>query len=516
MAKKFKVAFSLVLSAIIILSSVTIGGMFASANAEKAISSMTVGDTFEFGSYPQTEIKNDAYKAKLESACNSDISAWVDYGYYSGSGFSDGRMAPVKNMMLYKDFYYSGYKYRAVKINSYRPKRTGGLPSSDQYSYQDDNKYYINNTYYFKFETIEWRVLNPNDGYVMCNSIIDSQAFQNLVYYSDGEYYNSTEKSFTASNWVTCTLSKWLNNDFLNTAFTDGEKTKINDTSLDSTETAYKIFLLSYDDVINKNYNFKTSVSEYDTARKLQGSDYAKCQGLWVSTSGYDKGYSNWYLRTAQSSGINYSVGSHGEVYSNEAGVNVHSTEFGIVPVFKFTSGSTVSKSTGETSTPIYLGDKVSNDGGITFKVYDVSVTFDRMGGNWAKDYDEPTKCLSDGSNLPAAENISKVGYIFDGWELINSSNTQKDYKAKWTICTHEGNTNKATCEESAVCSKCGEKYLPALGHELKTEIKAATFFKDGSKTTKCVRCNKVINTEELPSTIHRILAWFKNIFSFA
>ncbi len=70
-------------------------------------------------------------------------------------------------------------------------------------------------------------------------------------------------------------------------------------------------------------------------------------------------------------------------------------------------------------------------------------------------------------------------------------------------------------------CAECGEKIkdnaeTAALGHDLKTETKAASFFKDGLKTTKCARCGEVIKTEVLPSTIHRILNWFKNIFKFA
>ena len=84
-------------------------------------------------------------------------------------------------------------------------------------------------------------------------------------------------------------------------------------------------------------------------------------------------------------------------------------------------------------------------------------------------------------------------------------------------ICDHTDNTNKATCEKSAVCSIC-KKELPKLGHDFSgnpTETKA-TFFKDGSKVYHCTHdgCTET-RTEITLSTINRILAWFRNIFSF-
>ena len=84
-------------------------------------------------------------------------------------------------------------------------------------------------------------------------------------------------------------------------------------------------------------------------------------------------------------------------------------------------------------------------------------------------------------------------------------------------VCDHAASTSKATCEKSAVCSVC-KKELPKLGHDFSgnpTETKA-TFFKDGSKVYHCTHdgCTET-RTEITLSTINRILAWFRNIFSF-
>ena len=59
----------------------------------------------------------------------------------------------------------------------------------------------------------------------------------------------------------------------------------------------------------------------------------------------------------------------------------------------------------------------------------------------------------------------------------------------KLTVCDHKDNTNKATCTEPCLCSKCTKELSPATGHtfsEWKT-TKSATFFKDGVETRTCI-----------------------------
>ncbi len=286
-------------------------------------------------------------------------------------------MAVVPNMMLYKDFNYCGYKYRAVKINQYRPSETM-LTTSANNSYQDDNGYTEDTEgtiYYFKFEPIEWRVLDPATGYVMCNTIIDSQAFQNCVYVNSEEfnYYNSTDYKYYASDWAMSSIRTWLNEDFYKTAFTTDEQAKISETSFeadkyDSTSTDNHIFLLSYNDVTNNSYGFNA-----DTDRKLQGSEYAKCQGLEVIDS-----YSLWRLRSVYYSDSTNYVNYNGYTYNGNC-YYVNKTDGGIVPAFHFNQTTTFSE-TKETITPILLIDNdnywtASYDGGLTFTSLDVKAT---------------------------------------------------------------------------------------------------------------------------------------------
>lgn len=350
MKKMFKRILSALLVAVLLIGIAPMGGfgLAPKANA-KDISSCKVGDIIEFGSYPQSKITDSDLIAKIE-AVGKSIS-WVDYNYYIGTGTSDdGNMKPVDGMMLYKDITYGGSKYRAVKINQYRPYRTGNTSSE---TYQYDNGYNKGNIYYFKYEPLSWRILDPSEGYVMCNQIIDSQAYQNFIYYNGSEYYNSEACENYASDWVTSSLRQWLNNSFYNTAFTAEEKEQIGTSHLEnksiisiaynSADTYDKIFLISYYDVANSAYGFDSSSDANDAARQLKGTDYAKCQGLYVSSS-YD-GPSWWRLRSPNNSYGATEVVLGGWAYGY---CGAGDTDGGVVPAFKFNPKSTIPNKIGD------------------------------------------------------------------------------------------------------------------------------------------------------------------------
>lgn len=289
-------------------------------------------DVVEFGSYPQSKV-NDTVKLFFLSM---KIKKWTSYDYYSGSNLSPGTMKQ-SDYMKYADFTFAGQKYRAVKFSSYRPYWTYYSPE-DKYSYQDDNGYKKNMVYYFKYETLKWRILDPSTGYMMCEQIIDAQPYSNTVYYhSTGELSSEAfvEQDESKANHYTCLYSsssirQWLNNDFFNDAFTD-EKNEIALTQLDnrayssvfkkynSPSTNDKIFLPSYNDMINEKYGFSSDPLEKDEQRCSSASDYSKCQGLWVHSSVSDKtGYYIWRLRNASfSSTDTWGVSFSGELANN-------------------------------------------------------------------------------------------------------------------------------------------------------------------------------------------------------
>ena len=360
------------------------------------------GSKIEFGSYPQSEVTDADEVAKLEA--DSENYLWVSYKYYSGTGNStDGEMEPG-DFMLYKDFYSGGEMFRAVTFSEYRPGTGGGL-KGDVFSNQKDNDYHPNNVYYFKYEPLTWRVLDPDEGYIMCDNIIDSQSYQNFVIRKDDKLYNSKDCTNYVSDWETCSLRQWLNKTFYNTAFSREEKMLIGTTFLENnspdgtwfgTDTGDKIFILSFDDVINSAYGFDSSKSEFDEARKLKGTDYSKCQGVYIS-----QGYPHWWLRTPGNAEAVYLVSSYGWA---ALGLGVYGTGVGVVPALKLNP-----------------------------KAVDVSVVYDLDGGAWAEGYTAPTSYKSNETlALPTAENVVRAGYTFSGWEQTSLMNKTVSYTAKW------------------------------------------------------------------------------------
>ncbi len=275
-----------------------------------SLNEYSVGDIIYYGNYPQTDVTDS-----LGSILNSQSGTWLSYNYYSGTGWADGHMT-ASDYMRYKDVTYNGNKYRGVTFDSYRPYATE-ITSSSFDTHQVDNGYTTGNVYWFKYDPVKWRVLDPASGLVMCNSAIDSQAYNNYILYADSICWGDSGKTYYANNYAKSSIRQWLNNDFYNTAFSDEQKLNIKTTTLnnycydtlvgnseyeeyDAPSTNDKVFLLSYDQAINSGYGFNSQDAFDDTARRLQGSDYAKCQGLYVYNSRKSEfdGNSSWWLRS--------------------------------------------------------------------------------------------------------------------------------------------------------------------------------------------------------------------------
>ena len=308
-----------------------------------------VGDIIAFGLYPQSEVKDDIILSEL-CLLAPKWDEWISYSYYSGTG-NYGSMEQG-DWMRYIDILYNGSKYRGIMFTQYRPTATI-KESVNELSEQKSNNYYTNTIYWFKYESIRWRVLEPNEGLIMCETIIDSQPYNNTIYRNSAvtenryAYFNDSMHTNYASDYATSSIRAWLNNDFFNTAFTDEEKRKIKNSvienlsyntltenvgyeKLDGSVTNDKIFLLSYDEVLNKSFGFDSVADNWDVLKRAKSSDYAKSQGLWVEHNSDSELYntSYWTLRTpADFSYKNCTVSNAGyaydfwEVYSCDNGV---------------------------------------------------------------------------------------------------------------------------------------------------------------------------------------------------
>ncbi|MBE6783205.1 MAG: zinc ribbon domain-containing protein [Ruminococcaceae bacterium] len=297
------------------------------------------GDIIEFGYYPQTRVTDQATIAQL----NNSVTTWQSYNYYSAI-VEDGLMSE-SDFMKFCDVSLDGEKYRAVKFTQYRPGYTTSAANAGNSS-QDENGYSVNTVYWFKYEPIEWRILDPETGLVMCESIIDSQAFSNTVYLEvddvnadEEEYWTTIYHTNYANDYSASSIRQWLNNDFYNTAFDSEMKSEILSTYLSNvnpensshrySETYDKVFLLSVEEINNTDYGFSASA---DKEKRAIGTDYAKCQGLMAEPT---YGVAYYWLRSPHTySRQAWIVGMNGECISgNEE--HVDETDVGIRPAMR-------------------------------------------------------------------------------------------------------------------------------------------------------------------------------------
>ena len=284
MKKITKRIFSAILSAIMLILALPLTG-FAS---DKIYTYKY--EYIEFGSYPQSQVKDSVLISKLDSVNKN----WVSYNYYSGEG--DYGTMKSGDWMKYADFKYNGSKYRAVTFSQYRPYATT-VASSEENSHQYDNGYYINNVYYFLYEPLKWRALTfQSDGvYLICDSIIDSQPFSSEVfhyYYSEGvgHHYlynrqvedckNRENYKYLADNYETSSIKKWIDENFGNVAFNKSQRSKIKEIKLEESMLKSKWDYL--DNFADTDHFLDNKISEC--------SEYSLSQGLFVKSSSY-----NWW-----------------------------------------------------------------------------------------------------------------------------------------------------------------------------------------------------------------------------
>ena len=313
-----------------ILSLILAAAMLISAlpSASFAADIPDTKDILVFGSYPQSEVSDEA----LISSLNSLDTDWSSYDYYSGTGiYDDGKMT-ASDYMKYTDVEFGDSRYRGVFIEKYRPTFTGYSLTADTDTYQDNNGYECGKTYWFKFEPLKWRVVNPENGYVICDSVIDSQPFSNFLYFNGSAYYMDTLNYDFSNYYVNSSIRSWLNSDFADTAFTAEEKENIVTNYMDDfwKDIYDKVFLPSANEM-------KITEHWKDDASKIAaGTDYAKCQGLFVT-----EGRSYWRLRSPSDwSHAACTVCTDGTLYSYNYYYNVYPyftafTGTGIRPAIK-------------------------------------------------------------------------------------------------------------------------------------------------------------------------------------
>ena len=282
------------------------------------------GNKIYFGTYPQTKVTATTENGLL--SITFDSSTWISYRYYISSSQSD--------FMYYKDVDIDNngtYDYRGVYFTQYRPFDYSSN-SSKPNSYQDENGYSTNTIYWFSYDPIEWDILTESSGkaLIIANLILDSQDY----------YPESSISSFShnggwgrPNNYELSAIRKFLNDNFYNTAFNELQKAFIETTTVDNSaastgqssnsnacnNTNDKMFLLSYREA--------TTCYTRSTDRQAKGSDYAKCQGLYVYSS---NGNSWWWLRSPHRITADFASDINGD--GNITSLQVGRTNYGVRP----------------------------------------------------------------------------------------------------------------------------------------------------------------------------------------
>ena len=444
------------------------------------------GDIVEFGWYPQGKETSRETLSQLNARAPA-WEEWTSYGYYSGTGnAADGQMQSG-DYMRYTDILLNGVKYRGVQFTSFRPDCTGSISSTGG-SFQDNNGYSTNTVYWFYFSPLRWRVLDPEAGLILCETIIDSQAFNNYMLrsgtdeYGGTAYWGNAEKTCCANNYAESSIRKWLNGDFYCTAFSAKQQMIISLTELDNkcvdrdypaydADTTYdKIFLLSNNDILNTSYGFSSDSSAHDTTRRAKGSDYAKCQGLHVYTGNLYAGSSYWRLR---------SPGTHSNYaslvyFGGDAGSssNINYTHYGVRPALRLQLTADIIRS------------KVTEVGTCaesahTMKSVVTAPTCDKKG------YTTHT--------------CTVCGYFYTDNEVDALGHQEKTIPGRAATCAETGLTDGVKC---AVCGKTitAQQVIDKIAHT--EEIipgRAATCTQTGlADGVKCSVCGEIVTAQEV------------------
>ena len=162
-------------------------------------------------------------------------------------------------------------------------------------------------------EPIKWRVLsvNGNDAFLLAD--------QNL----DAKPYN---EEYTDVTWATCTLRTWLNDTFLNTAFTSAEQAAIKNTTVVNDDNPYydteggenttdKVYLLSIAEASNTAYGFYGDFNTSSETREATNTAYVagkdgmsavgEADWWWLRSPGNNSGRASY----VDYSGVGYDNG---------------------------------------------------------------------------------------------------------------------------------------------------------------------------------------------------------------
>lgn len=226
------------------------------------------------------------------------------------------------------DYYeYNNIEYKKTVANVYA-----------SYTWSNGEKAIKNETYYFKVEPIKWRIIQ-NDSKI---TVISEYVIDQSVFYSSQDTRDINDKTIYSNNYEHSDLRTFLNNEFLNRAFTSSQQNLIAFTNIDnssittnnivnqytSNNTYDRVYALSYQDSLNESYGFSNS-TDSSSSRKAVLTDYAMAQYVFK-----DGVCGSWLLRSPRYD--EDSLISRVNNYGNVSSTMTDGLYNGVRPVFKF------------------------------------------------------------------------------------------------------------------------------------------------------------------------------------
>ncbi|MBR5113500.1 MAG: hypothetical protein IK097_08780 [Clostridia bacterium] len=474
-------------------------GVCPAMRLENLVSESTGGDMFHtgdpvtFGMYPRSRVTDagiiSALNETVEVAPKKNLSVLEHRFYYDADYYTD-----------YADMILGGNRYRAkVLYTDLITESTS--PNTQPKEYKDYDYHYTEDgfdkyVYYYLFEPLTWRILNPETGLMVCDEIVDSIVYQNTHIKSDeNDYYAEyawadEEHTHYATDYTVSNMRDFLNGDFYDAAFTDEQKAKIKTVELDNRtqmtvngitgyeqydweSTSDKVFLLSPCDVLNPDYGFDPDPMAKDPQRVLYGNDY----------SGYPEGDSldNWWPLRAGGDGAWY--------LSRRPGACTHSGQVGTTAAW--------ANDTHPVVPAVCLSDLCSDFSGETAvctQHIPATVTL------------TPATCTEDGEGREICSVCGEI--LTESVVLTAPGHTPGEEKMENetpSICTVAG-----SYESVVYCTVCGGEIsretvnTQPLGHdEIPHEGKSSTCKEKGWKPyVTCSRCDYT-TYEELPLADH-------------
>lgn len=219
---------------------------------------------------------------------------YVYWGKYPQSLASSEAIAYMNSTPNENGYYVSDY-------DNCEYVKTTGKQLESGYKFSNGETIIKTKTYYFKIEPIKWIVLgNDSNGnkLLLSEKVLWFGSFQTNYANRNAEWYNTDiPGNIYANNWENSDVRYWLNNSFINQAFSSNEQQALASAS-DFSNIEYsfedRVFFLSSTEMTDTRFGFSNERFEDDIRRALT-TDYARARGAWISTNSNDYGTSLYY-----------------------------------------------------------------------------------------------------------------------------------------------------------------------------------------------------------------------------